>query len=169
MIGALSSIGQVQLGLTPITAANLVAVNLLSNLCGRLIIGKLCDKWGELETLALIFVLTVISLIGLSFSYHLVMFIFFLIILGASFGGVLVVFPPLTSKTFGMKNSGVNYGIMFFGYSIGAFLGPQIVAKFVDQSAGSQAYHSAFMVATIVAVVGFGLALVMRNRLKKAK
>lgn len=169
MIGALSSIGQVQLGLTPITAANLVAVNLLSNLCGRLIIGKLCDKWGELETLALIFVLTVISLIGLSFSYHLVMFIFFLIILGASFGGVLVVFPPLTSKTFGMKNSGVNYGIMFFGYSIGAFLGPQIAAKFVDQSAGSQAYHSAFMVATIVAVVGFGLALVMRNRLKKAK
>ncbi|MGM8141877.1 hypothetical protein ACS8BW_12700, partial [Enterococcus italicus] len=32
-----------------------------------------------------------------------------IIILGVSFGGVLVGFPPLTSKTFGMKNSGVNY------------------------------------------------------------
>ncbi|MGM8138110.1 hypothetical protein [Enterococcus italicus] len=64
-----------------------------------------------------------------------------IIILGASFGGVLVVFPPLTSKTFGMKNSGVNYGIMFFGYSIGAFFGPQIAARFVDQTSVPFSLH----------------------------
>ena len=169
MIGTLSSIGQVQLGMTPVSAANLVAVNLLSNLCGRLIIGKLCDKWGELETLALIFVLTIISLIGLSFSYSLPVFIFFLIILGASFGGVLVVFPPLTSKTFGMKHSGVNYGIMFFGYSIGALLGPQIAARFVDPSLGIKAYHQAFIIATFVAIVGLVLALIVRKAFKSVK
>ena len=169
MIGTLSSIGQVQLGMTPVSAANLVAVNLLSNLCGRLIIGKLCDKWGELETLALIFVLTIISLIGLSFSYSLPIFIFFLIILGASFGGVLVVFPPLTSKTFGMKHSGVNYGIMFFGYSIGALLGPQIAARFVDPSLGIKAYHQAFIIATFVAIVGLVLALIVRKAFKAIK
>ncbi len=169
MIGTLSSIGQVQLGMTPVSAANLVAVNLLSNLCGRLIIGKLCDKWGELETLALIFVLTIISLIGLSFSYSLPIFIFFLIILGASFGGVLVVFPPLTSKTFGMKHSGVNYGIMFFGYSIGALLGPQIAARFVDPSLGIKAYHQAFIIATFVAIVGLVLALIVRKAFKSVK
>ncbi|MCM6930683.1 hypothetical protein NE261_02490 [Enterococcus italicus] len=90
-----------------------------------------------------------------------------IIVLGASFGGVLVVFPPLTSKTFGMKNSGVNYGIMFFGYSIGAFFGPQIAARFVDQTAGVQAYHSAFIVAPVVAIVGFVLSLVVRAMLKK--
>lgn len=168
MIGTLSAIGQVQLGMTPVSAANLVAVNLLSNLCGRLIIGKLCDKWGELETLALIFILTIIALIGLSFSYSLPVFIFFLIILGASFGGVLVVFPPLTSKTFGMKNSGVNYGIMFFGYSMGALVGPQIATRFVDKSLGVQAYHQAFIIATGVAIAGLILALVIRQ-LTKAK
>ena len=166
MIGTLSAIGQAQLGLTPITAANLVAVNLLSNLCGRLIIGKLCDKWGELETLALIFVLTIIALIGLSFSYSVPVFIFFLIILGASFGGVLVVFPPLTSKTFGMANSGVNYGIMFFGYSVGALLGPQIAARFVDASAGASAYQLTFYIATGVACAGLILSLVIRQLMK---
>ncbi len=67
-----------------------------------------------------------------------------------------------------MKNSGVNYGIMFFGYSIGALLGPQIAARFVNQTAGVQAYHSAFIVATVVAIVGFVLSLVIRAMLKKA-
>lgn len=167
MIGSLSSIGQTQLEMTPIAAANLVAVNLLSNLCGRLVIGKLCDKLGELETLALIFILTVIALIGLSFSYTLPIFIFFLIILGASFGGVLVVFPPLTSKTFGMKHSGINYGIMFFGYSIGAFLGPQIAARFVNKAGGIKAYHQPFIIATIVAILGLILTVVMRKIIKK--
>lgn len=167
MIGSLSSIGQTQLGMTPIAAANLVAVNLISNLCGRLVIGKLCDKIGELETLAIIFILTVVALIGLSFSYTLPMFILFLIILGASFGGVLVVFPPLTSKTFGVKHSGINYGIMFFGYSIGAFLGPQIAARFVDKASGITAYHQPFIIATIVAILGFILTIVMRKKMKK--
>lgn len=167
MIGSLSSIGQTQLEMTPIAAANLVAVNLLSNLCGRLVIGKLCDKWGELETLALIFIVTVIGLVGLSFSYTLPVFIFFLILLGSSFGGVLVVFPPLTSKTFGMKHSGINYGIMFFGYSVGAFLGPQIAARFLDKSAGVQAYQQPFMIATAVAVLGLLLTVVIRKMIKK--
>lgn len=167
MIGSLSAIGQVQLGLSAVDAANLVAVNLLSNLCGRLIIGKLCDKWGELETLAFIFILTVISLIGLSFSYSLPIFVFFLIILGASFGGVLVVFPPLTRKTFGVKHSGVNYGIMFFGYSIGALLGPQIAARFVNLTDGIKAYHQAFMIATGVAIAGLILSIIMRGLLKR--
>lgn len=166
MIGTLSAIGQVQLGLTPIAAANLVAINLLSNLCGRLIIGKLCDKWGELETLSFIFILTVISLIGLSFSYSFPLFVFFLAILGAAFGGVLVVFPPLTSKTFGLKHSGVNYGFMFFGYSFGAFLGPQIAARFVNSKNGIHAYQQVFYIAAIVALVGLALALIIRKHLK---
>ncbi|WP_288746553.1 hypothetical protein [uncultured Enterococcus sp.] len=87
-----------------------------------------------------------------------------IIILGASFGGVLVVFPPLTSKTFGMKNPGVNYGIMFFGYSIGALLGPQIAARFVDQTSVPFSLHCG----PVVAIVGFVLSLVVRAMLKKA-
>ncbi|MHC5248669.1 L-lactate MFS transporter [Enterococcus sp. LJL90] len=167
MIGSLSAIGQTQLGMSAIAASNLVAVNLISNLCGRLIIGKLCDKWGELPTLALIFVLTFVALIGLSFAYSLPVFIFFLIILGWSFGGVLVVFPPLTAKTFGMEFSGVNYGIMFFGYSVGALFGPQIAARFVNASAGTAAYHTVFYVAAAVAVFGLILVALVRQILKK--
>ena len=167
LIGSLSAIAQIQLGMTAVTAANMVVINCLSNFGGRLIVGKLCDKIGELKTLSIIFVLTIIGLMGLKIATDQVMFIIFLVILGASFGGVLVVFPPLTNKTFGVKNSGINYGIMFFGYSIGALVGPQIAARSLDKALGVAAYSQAYVIAAIVAVVGLGITAVLIAKQKK--
>lgn len=158
MIGSLSTIAQTQLSMDPITASNMVVINCLANLCGRLIIGKLCDKIGNAKTLALVLVVTIIGLGGLYFAKgNTVMFIVFLILLGAAFGGVLVVYPPLTASQFGMKNQGINYGIMFFGYSIGSLFGPQIAANFVNTSAGTLAYSNVYLVAIGVALVGLVL------------
>lgn len=154
LIGSLSPIAQVQLSMTPITAANMVVINTLANFCGRLITGRLTDKLGQTKTLALILILTMVGLGGLSVARNVWFFAIFLILLGASFGGVLVVYPTLTSSVFGQTHSGTNYGIMFFGYAIGALLGPQIAARFIDQSAGVGAYRGAYMVAICVALVG---------------
>lgn len=169
MIGSLSPIVQKQLNLTAVVAANMVAVNLISNICGRLLVGRLCDKLGELKTLLGIFILTIISLVGLMFSTNIVMFVFFLIILGASFGGVLVVFPPLTSKCFGMKHFGFNYGIMFFAYAAGALIGPQIAALAVNEELGVHAYYHAYMVAAGVAVIGLLITVFLLKKLNKSK
>lgn len=167
MIGSLSNIAQVQLGMTAVTAANMVVINCLANFCGRLIVGKLCDKWGENNTLALVLVVTIVGLFGLRVATTPIVFIAFLILLGAAFGGVLVVYPPLTSKTFGVKSFGVNYGIMFFGYSIGALSGPQIAARAFNQDLGTSAYSNAYLIAVAVAVVGLALNfyLIKKNRL----
>lgn len=167
MIGALSNIAQVQLGMTAVTAANMVVINCLANFCGRLIVGKLCDKWGENNTLTLVLVVTIIGLLGLRVATSSIVFIAFLILLGAAFGGVLVVYPPLTSKIFGIKNFGVNYGIMFFGYSIGALSGPQIAARAFNQDLGTGAYSHAYLIAVAVAIVGLVLNfyLIKKNRL----
>lgn len=155
MIGSLSTIAQIQLGLTAIAASNMVVINCLSNLSGRLVIGKLCDKIGNAKTLEIVLVITILSLFGLrSAGTSNVMFIISLIFLGAAFGGVLVVYPPLTASQFGMKNQGMNYGIMFFGYSVGALFGPQIAARFVDSAAGTSAYDTVYLIAMAVAAVG---------------
>ncbi|MCD7947280.1 MAG: OFA family MFS transporter [Oscillospiraceae bacterium] len=160
MVGKASPIAQVQLGITAQAAAFIVSINCIANLVGRLIIGRLCDTLGELKSLAIIFVLTIVALIGLRFSYSTAMFVVFIALLGISFGGVLVCFPPLTSKTFGVRNSGINYGIMFFGYSIGSYIGPQIASRAYDASMGVNAYSQAFLYATVVAVVGLAFNLV---------
>ena len=169
LIGSLSVIAQVQLNMLPVAAANLVVVNLISNFCGRLLIGKFCDKVGEEKMLAMIFILTIVSLLGLRFAANIPMFIVFLVILGGSFGGVLVVFPPMTSRIFGLKHFGFNYGIMFFGYAVGAFIGPQISAVFVNTDLGAKAYSSAFLVAAGVAFIGLVLNLAFIAKKAPAK
>lgn len=162
MIGSLSTIAQTQLGVDPIVASNFVAINCLANLCGRLIIGRFCDKVGELKTLVGILIVTAGALFGLKMAGDsLVLFTICLILLGGAFGGVLVVYPPLTAKNFGMKNQGMNYGIMFFAYAIGSLLGPQIAAKFVDSTAGIYAYGNVYLVAIGVAIVGLVMNLVL--------
>lgn len=162
MIGSLSTIAQTQLGVDPITASNFVAVNCIANLCGRLIIGKFCDKVGEAQTLVGILIVTAAALFGLNMAgTNLVFFTICLILLGGAFGGVLVVYPPFTAKNFGMKNQGMNYGIMFFAYAIGSLLGPQIAAKFVNASAGAMAYSQVYMVAIGVAAVALILNFIL--------
>ncbi|MEG0366241.1 MAG: OFA family MFS transporter [Coprobacillus sp.] len=156
MIGSLSTIVQVQLGISAIAASNYVAINCISNLCGRLVIGKLCDKLGEAKTLAGILIITIVCLFGLKFATTELMFIICLVFLGAAFGGVLVVYPPLSSGQFGVKNSGINYGIMFFAYAVGSLIGPQIAAQFVVSGvSGVGAYTDVYTIAMIVAAVGF--------------
>jgi len=154
LVGNLSLIAQVQLGMTAVDAANMIVIICLANFFGRLILGRLCDVIGELKALSLIFIVTIIGLLGLKSATDQVTFIIFLILLGGSFGGVLVVYPPLTFKTFGVKNFGTNYGIMFFGYSIGAFVGPQIAARAVNLALGTSAYSQAYIIATAVAGIG---------------
>lgn len=170
MIGSLSTIAQTQLEIDPITASNFVAVNCIANLCGRLMIGKFCDKVGEANTLIGILIVTVISLFGLNIAgNNIALFTICLILLGGAFGGVLVVYPPLTAKNFGMKNQGMNYGIMFFAYAIGSLLGPQIAARFVNNQAGIMAYSQVYMVAIGVAIIGLIFNFVLIKMMKEGK
>ncbi|MDT7013812.1 MFS transporter [Levilactobacillus namurensis] len=164
LIGSLSAIAQVQLALTPIVAANFVVVNTLANFFGRMITGRAVDHLGETKTLFLILCLTIIGLAGLRWATGIALFTVFLIILGASFGGVLVVFPTLTGKTFGAKFSGTNYGIMFFGYAIGALIGPQIATLTMHANAGAHAYYGSYLVAIGVAVVGILIDLYLMHQ-----
>ena len=164
LIGSLSTIAQVQLSMSALTAANFVVLNTLSNFCGRLITGRTVDKLGPINTLIAVLIITIIGLLGLRISTNVVLFSCSVILLGASFGGVLVIFPTLTNRTFGFKYSGTNYGIMFFGYAIGSYIGPQIAARAADESAGTGMYHTAYMIAIGVAIVGILIALLLSYR-----
>lgn len=167
MIGSLSTIAQTQLGVDPIGASNFVAINCIANLCGRLIIGRFCDKVGETKTLVGILVMTALALFGLKMAGNsIAFFTICLILLGGAFGGVLVVYPPLTAKNFGMKNQGINYGIMFFAYAIGSLFGPQIAARFVNVNAGMMAYGNVYMVAIGVAIVGLILNFILIKKME---
>jgi len=164
LIGSLSPIAQVQLNLTALTASNFVVLNTLSNFFGRLVTGRAVDKIGPINTVITVLVITIIGLLGLRISTNIILFAISVILLGASFGGVLVIFPTLTNKTFGTKFSGSNYGIMFFGYAIGSYIGPQIATQAANPEAGTGMFYNAYFVAIGVAVVGIIIAWILSIR-----
>ena len=65
------------------------------------------------------------------------------------------VFPGLVTDNYGPKFQGVNYGIVFIGFSTAAFVAPRVTAKIAAANNGD--FSNAFYVA--IAVVSAGLIL----------
>ncbi|MEW6535300.1 MAG: OFA family MFS transporter [Candidatus Auribacterota bacterium] len=132
-------------------AATALIILAIANGLGRVIFGAVSDKIGRKNTLVLLFILTagskflLPSISELSAAYAIAGLI------GLCFGGFLAVYPAATGDFFGMKNFGVNYGIVFIGYGCGCFIGPWLGGLVYD-SMGS--YQIAFKSAAGVAVAG---------------
>lgn len=73
-------------------------------------------------------------------------------------------FPAFTLDRFGSEHNGSNYGFVFFGYAIGAFVGPVVAAAFKDM--GEAPYSIGLVVAAIVCFAGVILSLVLKKRMK---
>lgn len=173
MVATLSSIAQYQLSdafggdATALAAFGAVAVSIstLSNFVGRISIGALFDKVGGYVSLFVIFAMTIVAMLGLAlFGGAVVPFVASVIILGFAFGGVLVVFPPLTGANFGMANLGINYGIMFVGYAVGGFIGPRLATSLFSTDSG---YTRTYVGAIIIAVIGVGVTWMLRRVAKR--
>ena len=83
-----------------------------------------------------------------------------IIALGLCFGGVMGVFPPIVMENYGPVNQGVNYGIIFIGYSTAAFFAPKLTADILANNGGS--YTNAFYVAIAVAFMGLLLNMIYK-------
>ena len=100
----------------------------LANMCGRIGFGFILRHFKGLEEPD--------PVNGHQWSFHvnadtattLPYFIVCIVLVGFSFGGLLVVFAPMVRMIFGSKFYNRNYGLIFIGYGIGAFVGPKISA-----------------------------------------
>lgn len=164
MINSTSVIAQTQLGVAATVGALAVSVSTASNFFGRLSFGAFFDKIGGFKSLLISLGLSIVALLLLGFAKSMPLFILCVILLGFAFGGLLVLFPPITGKYFGTKNLGVNYGIMFLGYAGGSFVGPRLSSYFQDTT-GS--FAMAYISAAALAAFGAVLVLVIMARDKK--
>lgn len=156
MIAANASvIGQQMFALTPTTAAIYVSLYSLSNCLGRVIWGTVSDKLGRNQTLYIILSAIILAFILLVTFSSSTSFAISIIVLGICFGGVMGVYPPLVMENYGPINQGVNYGIVFCGYSLAAFFAPKIAVSIAKNNHGN--FSNAFYVAIAVAVIGLVL------------
>lgn len=169
MAASLSNIAQFQVGAVGALSATafgaaIISVYTMSNLVGRLVSGVLIDNIGHLGGLFAVLITQVVGLTALGFGFDLVVFVTAVVLLGLATGGLMVVFPPLTAATFGSKHSGMNYGIMFLGYSVAGFIGPKLPALFFDPD--TTGFLRAYLVAGSFAAVGIVLVLVLKSVLR---
>ncbi|NCT90440.1 OFA family MFS transporter [Cellulomonas sp. APG4] len=171
IVSQLSPIAQTaSFGITAATAAVLVSIYSVCNASGRFVWGAVSDRIGYVKATMVMYTVVALSLLVLLTVQSQIGFTIGIVGLGLCFGGVMGVFPALTMKTFGPRFQGVNYGILFTGYSIAAYFGPQIGSRLGGinpaDPASSEYTGTPFVIAIAVAAVGLVLALVLAQMIK---
>jgi len=77
-------------------------------------------------------------------------------VIGFTFGGMLTLFPAITADFFGMKNLGMNYGLVITAWGFGGVLGPLLGGLVRDYTGG---YTLGYMVSGVLSILGAIIAL----------
>ncbi|MCY2927815.1 MAG: OFA family MFS transporter [Planctomycetota bacterium] len=116
----------------------LVAILAIGNGAGRILAGILSDKIGRKATMALCFTLQAILLSTLSlvtpgsFLARPVVMGVLSALIGANYGANLALFPSVMKDFYGLKNFGVNYGLVFTAWGAGGFALPLLAGMVHD-------------------------------------
>lgn len=123
----------------------------LFNAGGRIALGKLSDRFGRINTLMMIYGLTALIMVYMSFGViNYPMFLTAVSLIGFCFGGFLALFPSVTADFFGTRNLGSNYGFMYQAYGISAFVGPLVVKTLP--------FTKAFLLAGLICLLAIAMA-----------
>ena len=154
-----------ELGIAVMYAAVAAGVLSVFNAVGRPGAGALADKIGIAKTMLILFTLQGVMVLAFPhFATALVTIFIAVAIVGFNYGANFALFPTATADGFGVKNLGVNYGLMFTSYGVGGTLGP-IMGSYVYDT--TQSYTVAFTIAAVLVFVAVGLAFAYKSRYLK--
>lgn len=157
IIGQLSKIGLEQAGMT--TPFYLVALYAFFNFAGRIGCGIISDKIGRKATLFIMFIMQVIVYTVFAQLTTPLTLMLGIAVVGFSFGGMLTLFPAATVDFFGIKNFGVNYGLVITAWGIGGVFGP-LVGGMVRDLTGT--YALSYTISAVLGALGAILSLVLK-------
>ena len=122
VIGQMSKIAQEIAGLEQgFLSVMLYAV---ANFSGRLSWGFVSDRLGRRKSLWLAFAIQAVIFFLFEQMTHPVLLLIAKSGVGFTFGGMLALFPAICADYFGLKNLGLNYGILFTAWGVGGVIGP---------------------------------------------
>lgn len=161
VIGSIAGIAKQSMGEMAFIA---VAVMALGNAAGRIVAGLMSDKFGRATTLTLmlafqaVLMFAAIPIVSSSGSGALLVTLLATFI-GFNYGSNLSLFPSFAKDFWGSKNYGMNYGILFSSWGIGAFV---LVKASSILNAKYGGMESSFMVAGVLLLVGAMMATSLR-------
>ncbi len=136
-----------------------VATMAIGNAGGRIVAGILSDKIGRQATLAIMFgfqallMFIAIPVVGAEHT-SAPLLVLLATLIGFNYGTNLSLFPSFAKDLWGLKNFGVNYGILFTAWGVGGF----VLSRFSQMmKASTGSYSFSFMTAGILLIVGIFL------------
>lgn len=149
----------IDLGISPIIAANIIVIIGGVNAVGRIIIGYSSDRIGVKPSLLISFILMGIALLWVMVAKEVWMFYLFAIIFGFGYGGLATLTSMVTAELFGVRSLGAIVGVVMFSFTLGGAIGPLLAGSIFDIS-GS--YKPAFLASVAVSAAGIILSSVLK-------
>jgi OFA family oxalate/formate antiporter-like MFS transporter len=141
-----------------------VAALALGNGGGRIIAGMLSDKIGRKATMFTCFVFQAVLIFLLSratgdnFMGTIPAMAVLSALIGANYGSNLALFPSITKDFYGLKNFGMNYGLVFTAWGVGGFMLAKLAGEmFVKYQTFAIAYYGASALLIFAAIAVFFL------------
>ena len=153
VIGSVAGMAKSSLGEGAFLA---VAIMAIGNAGGRVVAGVLSDKIGRIKTLAGMFILqailmfAAIPIIGAGYTSAFLL-VFLATFIGFNYGANLTLFPSFTKDYWGMKNFGVNYGVVFTAWGAGGFVMSK-TSQVLAASTGS--FTASFLISGVLLCIG---------------
>ena len=123
VISNISGMAKASMGETAFVA---VAIMAIGNAAGRIVAGIVSDKIAKSLTLAIVLIfqssLMFIAYLILDENSSAVLIVFFATFIGFNYGTNLSLFPSFTKGFWGLKNFGLNYGILMSAWGLGGFV-----------------------------------------------
>jgi OFA family oxalate/formate antiporter-like MFS transporter len=132
-----------------------LAILAIFNTLGRLLAGALSDKIGRTRTMMLAFILQAVNMLAFSHYTTWQWVIFGSAFTGVCYGTVFTLMPAATADFYGIRNLGVNYGLVFTGFGIAGVVGPLLGAGINDHY---KSYFYAYQISAAMLGVGAVLA-----------
>jgi len=136
IIGKLAKLVEVQAGFK--AGFILVALLAIGNSGGRIIAGTLSDKFGRIKILQFFTAFQCLLMFIMPHFSDSTALIALSMCIGMNYGSNLALFPSITKDFFGIKNFGVNYGLIFTSWGVGSLLA--LVAGHIYDAYGSFDY-----------------------------
>ena len=167
MVTTIAKLGNIEAGFI------LVALLAVGNASGRILAGMLSDSIGRLWTMFIIFIFQAVLMMVLRTGLtDMTVFIIISMLIGFNYGSCLSVFPSAVKDNFGLKNFGVNYGLVFTSWGVGGSVLPFIAGKFFEAAKGATgtgSYDHAYLMAAALLILAAILTFVTRGIEKRHK
>ena len=148
------------LGLSPTSAASVLAVFGALSIPSRIIIGNTIDKVGSRRVFTIGFISIFLALLWLQIAKEPWMLYLFSVVFAFGIASVVVSLSTIIVELFGIMSHGVILGILNLTACIGCTIGPVLTGWLFDINGN---YATAFLVAAIIAAVGLTLTTLITS------